>query len=184
MYVTNKYQQLNHEIRKFLIITRGPFLMGMCGHWTSSKDFKFVCVVVKSQSNDKSNKSKQVEKWCLWRPIGLFSFPFPYINLYFEFCYLYCGTAIFGRRSHPKGSCSVQKNSIEEGLFCPAQRLREGLCKSPVTLHHFSQPFRVMDFPHLCLRRSYSLFYSGPKASGRVFMCWLCFVPIYNCVIL
>lgn len=62
MHLTNKYQQLNHEIRKFLIITRGPFLIGMCGLWTSSKDFKFVCTVVKSKKNDKSNKTQTGRK--------------------------------------------------------------------------------------------------------------------------
>lgn len=56
--LANASDQLVWNQEAFNLTSRGAFLIGMCDHWTSSKDFKFFCVVVKNASNDKSNKTQ------------------------------------------------------------------------------------------------------------------------------
>lgn len=182
MYMTNKYQQLKHEIRKLLIKSRGAFLIGMCGHWIFSKCFEFVCVVVKNNSNNKPNKIWKGEKVMFMKTNGFDQLSFSYIILDFEFCCWYCWTAIFSRRSHLKVLILFGRTPLRRD--CSVQLKGWWKVLARVLWLYTSQPFRVINFPHLCLRRSCSWFCSGPKASGRVFMCWLCFVPIHNCVIL
>lgn len=181
MILTNKYQQLKHEIRKLWIISRGAFLIGMCGHWTS-KNFKCVCVVVKNNSSDKSNKTQTGKKVMFMETNRFVQHCFSIHKFVLWILLSVLWNCHLWQKEPPKGSHSVWKNSTEGGFS--VQLKGWGKVFPRVLWLCTSQPFRVMDFPHLCLTRSCSLFYSGPKASGRVFMCWLCVVPIHNCVVL
>lgn len=112
MHLTNKYQQLKHGIRKLLIISRGPFLTGMCDRWTSSKEFKFVCVMGKNNSS-KWNKNQTGRKVTFMETHRVDPFSF----FIYEFIIWVLLSVLWNchlwQKEPPQGSCCVWKNSID-----------------------------------------------------------------------